>query len=140
MTRPPCVRLCPAYPGNPRTRIEGESPPFRKGTYGLRCALLRASKDDSPAGGRFILRGSPKRLAPQDDGDSSNPTLCYSTNVVSCAPSSATNTAINSAGSVLLALAETRCTAPGGSKNDCPTLKTSTAPPASCDRISPLVT
>src|SRR3954468_11604497 len=36
MTRPPCVRLCPAYPGNPRTRIEGESPPFRKGTYGLR--------------------------------------------------------------------------------------------------------
>src|SRR5216110_568570 len=35
MTRPPCVRLCPAYPGNPRTRIEGESPPFRKGTYGL---------------------------------------------------------------------------------------------------------
>src|SRR5438034_11039063 len=36
MTRPPCVRLCPAYPGNPRTRIEGESPPLCKGTYGLR--------------------------------------------------------------------------------------------------------
>ena len=32
----------------------------------------------------------------------------YSISVVSCAPSSATNTAINSAGSVLLALAETR--------------------------------
>src|ERR1700693_5308236 len=31
MTRPPCVRLCPAYPGNPRTRIEGESPPQEKG-------------------------------------------------------------------------------------------------------------
>ena len=42
----------------------------------------------------------------------------YFTSVVSCAPSSATNTAINSAGSVMLALAETRCTAPGGSKND----------------------
>src|SRR5881396_113058 len=43
MTRPPCVRLCPAYPGNPRTRIEGESPPLCKGTYGLRaCALGRA--------------------------------------------------------------------------------------------------
>jgi hypothetical protein len=36
MTRPPCVRLCPAHPGNPRTRIEGESPRFCKGTYGLR--------------------------------------------------------------------------------------------------------
>jgi hypothetical protein len=32
----------------------------------------------------------------------------YSISVVSCAPSSATNTAINSAGSVLLALAETK--------------------------------
>src|SRR4029077_8971192 len=63
----------------------------------------------------------------------------HSTNVVSCAPSSATNTAINSAGSVLLALAETRCTAPGGSKNDWPTLNVSTGPPASCERISPLV-
>src|SRR5690348_10618680 len=31
MTRPPCVRLCLAYPGNPRTRIEGESPPQEKG-------------------------------------------------------------------------------------------------------------
>ncbi len=54
----------------------------------------------------------------------------YSMNVVSCAPSSATNTAISSAGSVLLAFAETRCVAPGGSKNDCPTLKVSTGPPA----------
>ena len=63
----------------------------------------------------------------------------YSINVVSCAPSSATNTAISSAGSVLLALAETRCVAPGGSKNDCPTLNVSTGPPASCERISPLV-
>src|SRR5262245_60612024 len=27
MTHPPCLRLCPAYPGNPRYRIEGESPP-----------------------------------------------------------------------------------------------------------------
>src|SRR5947207_601406 len=26
MTHPPCLRLCPAYPGNPRFRIEGESP------------------------------------------------------------------------------------------------------------------
>src|SRR6266705_175764 len=63
----------------------------------------------------------------------------YSTNVVSCAPSSATNTAINSAGSMLLALADIRCVAPGGSKNDCPTLKVSTGPPPSCERISPLV-
>ena len=63
----------------------------------------------------------------------------HSMNVVSCAPSSATNTAISSAGSVLLALAETRCVASGGSKNDCPTLKVSTGPPPSCERISPLV-
>jgi hypothetical protein len=63
----------------------------------------------------------------------------YSMNVVSCAPSSATNTAISSAGSVLLALAETRCVESGGSKNDCPTLNVSTGPPPSCERISPLV-
>src|ERR1700738_4282128 len=63
----------------------------------------------------------------------------YSTKVVSCAPSSATNTAISSAVSVALAFADTRCVAPGGSKNDCPTLKVSTGPPASCERISPLV-
>jgi len=44
------------------------------------------------------------------------------------------------AGSVLLAFAETRWVAPGGSKNDCPTLKISTGPPPSCERISPLVT
>jgi hypothetical protein len=25
------LRLCPAYPGNPRSRIEGESPPDGKG-------------------------------------------------------------------------------------------------------------
>jgi hypothetical protein len=25
-TRPPCLRLCPANPGNPRRNIEGESP------------------------------------------------------------------------------------------------------------------
>jgi hypothetical protein len=35
----------------------------------LRCALLRASKDGPQAPYvASILRGSPKRLAPQDDG------------------------------------------------------------------------
>src|ERR1700716_1545582 len=48
MTRPPCVRLSPAYPGNPRTRIEGESPPFRKGTYGLRSGVFAASRRMKP--------------------------------------------------------------------------------------------
>src|SRR5258708_23779018 len=71
-----------------------------------------------------------------DGGEIQKPS--QSTYVVSSAPSSATNTAISSAGSVLLALAETRCVAPGGSKNDCPTLNVSTAPPANCERISPL--
>src|SRR5947207_5975823 len=58
MTRPPCVRLCPAYPGNPRTRIEGESPPLCKGTYGLRSALSRArvSRDN----GEAVARGWPR--------------------------------------------------------------------------------
>src|SRR5207253_332202 len=65
MTRPPCVRLCPAYPGNPRTRIEGESPPFRKGTYGLRCRRLGDGLEGW-ASGSVILRGS-QVLAPQDD-------------------------------------------------------------------------
>src|ERR1700758_4408053 len=40
MTRPPCVRLCPAYPGNPRTRIEGESPPQEKGHTVFVASLL----------------------------------------------------------------------------------------------------
>src|SRR5260370_31895683 len=31
MTHPPCLRLCPANPGNPRNRIEGESPLQGKG-------------------------------------------------------------------------------------------------------------
>ena len=40
---------------------------------------------------------------------------------------------------VSLALAETRCVEPGGSKNDCPTWNVSTGPPPNCERISPLV-
>ncbi len=59
--------------------------------------------------------------------------------VVNPAPSSATKTAISSAGSVLLALAEMRWIAPGGSKNDCPTPNVSSGPPLSCERTSPLV-
>jgi hypothetical protein len=34
-TRPPCMRLCPAYPGNPRRYIEGESPHLWRRTYSL---------------------------------------------------------------------------------------------------------
>ena len=59
--------------------------------------------------------------SPRRDYTRPGPAACgkfYSMNVVSCAPSSATNTAINSAGSVLLALADIRWVAPGGSKND----------------------
>src|SRR5262249_22081362 len=33
---PPCMRLCPADPGNPRRYIEGESPRLWRGTYSLR--------------------------------------------------------------------------------------------------------
>src|SRR5829696_5819543 len=40
MTRPPCVRLYPACPGNPRLRIEGESPQSGKD---IRSALMRAT-------------------------------------------------------------------------------------------------
>src|ERR1700756_1638310 len=40
MTRPPCVRLYPAYPGNPRLRIEGESPQSEKD---IRSSLIRAT-------------------------------------------------------------------------------------------------
>src|SRR5581483_10371161 len=59
--------------------------------------------------------------------------------VVNCAPSSATKTAISSAISVVLALAETAWIAPGGSKNDWPTSNVSSGPPSSCDRMWPLV-
>src|SRR5205814_982704 len=70
MTRPPCVRLCPAYPGNPRTRIEGESPPLCKGTYGLRSireadASRRMAAKHGPGA---ILRDARARArAPQDE-------------------------------------------------------------------------
>jgi hypothetical protein len=69
------------------------------------------------------------------------PTLAVygSSKVVSAAPSSATKTAINSAGSVVLAFAETTWVEPGGSKNVCPTVNVSRGPPPSCERISPLV-
>src|ERR1700704_6767775 len=40
MTRPPCLRLYPAYPGNPRSSIEGESPRSGKD---IRSALMRAT-------------------------------------------------------------------------------------------------
>src|ERR1700760_1715433 len=40
MTRPPCVRLYPACPGNPRLRIEGESPQSGKD---IRSPLMRAT-------------------------------------------------------------------------------------------------
>src|SRR6266700_1689487 len=70
MTRPPCVRLCPAYPGNPRMRIEGESPPLCKGTYGLRSVAKRCvSKDEArnrhlgPHGSRRRQRASSPRGA-----------------------------------------------------------------------------
>src|ERR1700737_2318617 len=40
MTHPPCLRLCPAYPGNPRKRIEGESPLQGEGhTVSAPCGL-----------------------------------------------------------------------------------------------------
>ncbi|MGY4313141.1 hypothetical protein ACVWW1_002444 [Bradyrhizobium sp. JR3.5] len=39
----------------------------------------------------------------------------------------------------MLALAETMWVEPGGSKKDWPTLKVSTGPPPSWERISPLV-
>src|ERR1700688_838807 len=54
MTRPPCVRLCPAHPGNPRTRIEGESPPLRKGTYGLRSRAF-ARRLEGWATGTYLI-------------------------------------------------------------------------------------
>src|SRR5208283_5183984 len=48
MTPPPCLSLCPAYPGNPRNRIEGESPQLRKG-HTLLVALLLGRKCRPPA-------------------------------------------------------------------------------------------
>src|SRR6516164_7487155 len=54
MTHPPCLRLCPAHPGNPRSNIEGESPLAGKGhtvfethlTVGKR-RLLDAPQDEA---------------------------------------------------------------------------------------------
>ena len=107
----------PGYAGNDGDGKQPQSS-FKPGVHAaLRVAWKRPYTTRSGASGKF-----------------------YSMNVVSGAPSSATNTAISSAGSVLLALAETRWVAPGGSKNDWPTLKVSTGPPPSCERISPLVT
>src|SRR4029077_18775853 len=52
---PPCVRLYPAYPGNPRHHIEGESPSHGKGhtVYTARavaCRCRRPSQPDSATG------------------------------------------------------------------------------------------
>src|ERR1700737_2441586 len=41
MTHPPCLRLCPAYPGNPRYRIEGESPLQGKGHTVFKSLLIQ---------------------------------------------------------------------------------------------------
>src|SRR6516165_6253697 len=57
MTHPPCLRLCPAHPGNPRSNIEGESPLAGKGhtvfethrTVGER-RLCDAPQDEVDAG------------------------------------------------------------------------------------------
>src|SRR4051812_37793430 len=70
MTRPPCVRLCPAYPDNPRTRIEGESPPLRKGTYGLRSRALARRLEGWPQAPSLwpSFEARPRGRAPQDDG------------------------------------------------------------------------
>ena len=106
---------------SPRTVIAGLDPAIHQRGQYLPSIEARATwREDA--------------LLPAHDGS-----ITTSINVVSCAPSSATNTAISSAGSVLLALAETRWVAPGGSKKDWPTLKVSTGPPPSCERISPLV-
>ena len=53
MTRPPCVRLYPACPGNPRLRIEGELPQSGKD---IRSALMRATNEDAQ---RCLCSGPP---------------------------------------------------------------------------------
>src|SRR5689334_20199504 len=78
MTHPPCVRLYPAYPGNPRTRIEGESPLLRKRDIrSEESALASVSKDEARTSAygavglgrdevRFVCgrdRGAPSRIA-----------------------------------------------------------------------------
>jgi hypothetical protein len=50
------LRLCPAYPGNPRRNIEGESPHFVEGTYSLTDLVrLERSEDKLIACGRLVL-------------------------------------------------------------------------------------
>ena len=107
--------------------------PIPKPRDGLRVVLKAVLSCVGWAKERKRRAHHPSSSKPRDGGHaepasgarSRDPWLCppykfaiHFTSVVSCAPSSATNTAINSAGSVMLALAETRCTAPGGSKND----------------------
>jgi hypothetical protein len=88
MTHPPCLRLRPAYPGNPRNRIEGESPQLRKGhtvfaslatTKGKRNAdrriwfsLLRATRASVTTRTRFG-RGSPDGVPPRLSPGGSRP-------------------------------------------------------------------
>src|SRR5271166_1673283 len=86
MTHPPCLRLCPAFPGNPRNRIEGESPregkdirPEERRSVKLR----RVSKHEAraPAASSFETRAS-KRARP--------PGLCFSFSLRVGAPSEET--------------------------------------------------
>src|SRR5580704_3918430 len=43
-TRPPCLRLCPANPGNPRRNIEGESPLLRGKRQQVSSFMLRLGR------------------------------------------------------------------------------------------------
>src|SRR5262249_32825853 len=119
----------------PLPALGGESCRVGKGALAPCPPSLAAARE---RWARFALPTLPSAPSPTR-GEGKYVHHCFSS-VVSCAPSSATKIAISSAGSVLLALAETRCVEPGGSKKDWPTLNVSTGPPPSCERISPLVT
>src|SRR5215510_4298475 len=81
MTHPPCLRLCPAHPGNPRSNIEGESPLAGKGIQSemLRMSISRRlflAKADAPTLARKAAL-APSRLSSRVNGDPA-PRVCGS--------------------------------------------------------------
>src|SRR5208282_755846 len=72
MTHPPCLRLCPAYPGNPRNRIEGESPQLRKGHTVFVASLLAMTPGPTADKSRFAASGAgdfEMFLGPESEGE-----------------------------------------------------------------------
>jgi hypothetical protein len=59
---PTCMRLCSAYPSNPRSYIEGESPRLRRRTYGLATLICEPAVALFERASAHRFSNEPRRL------------------------------------------------------------------------------